>query len=66
MGYDKPKYFFYAYREVDCLEDFAKVVLSWLATQSNRFIIRGQLLPGLPGKQRRLTKPDPKTGDPAL
>src|SRR5262249_27190365 len=63
--YDKPKYFYFAYREIDCLEDFAKLVLTWLATEPGRFIIRGQLQPGLTGKQRRLTKPDSDTGDPA-
>jgi hypothetical protein len=49
------KTFQFAYREVELLEDFAKA-LEWLATEPRRFIIRGQLLPGLAGWQRRLLK----------
>ena len=63
--YDNAKYFFFAYKEIDCLEDFAKLVLSWLATESKRFIIRGQLKSGLgpSAKHRRLLYP--KDNDPA-
>lgn len=63
--YSDVKYFHYKYCEVDCLEDFAKLVLSWLANEPRRFIIRGQLKPGLSGKQRRLLHDDLKAGDPA-
>jgi hypothetical protein len=65
IGYSKVKYFHFAYREIDSLEDFAKLVLTWLADEPNRFIVRGQLKPGLAGVQRRLKYPDLKTGDPA-
>src|SRR6516165_9072641 len=47
IGYDKAAQFQFAYREIDSLEDFEKLVLTWLATEPRRFIIRGQLLPGL-------------------
>src|SRR5215831_15454252 len=54
--YDNARTFQFAYRELDCLEDFAKA-LEWLADEPHRFIIRGQLQPGLSGWQRRLIKP---------
>jgi hypothetical protein len=57
------KYFLYKHCELTSLEDFAKVALTWLADEPNRFIVRGQLKPGLTGKQRRLIFP--KDGDPA-
>jgi hypothetical protein len=63
--YDNARNFLFAYREFDCLEDFAKIVITSLATEPRRFIIRGQLKPGLEGWQRRLLKPDLKAGDPA-
>jgi hypothetical protein len=63
IGYDKPKFFKYKYCEVDCLEDFEKLVLGWLVTHPHSFIIRGQLKPGLIGLQRRLLYP--KDGYPA-
>jgi hypothetical protein len=65
IGFSKTKYFHFKYCEIDTLEDFAKLVLTWLADEPNRFIIRGQLRPGLAGVQRRLKYPDLKTGDPA-
>jgi hypothetical protein len=65
IGYDKLRYFHYKYCEIDSLDDFAKLALEWLATQPNRFIIRGQLKPGLSGWQRRLWHDDVKSGDPA-
>jgi hypothetical protein len=54
--YDKAKHFHYWYNENHSLEEFADT-LRWLAEQPNKFIIRGQLLPGLDGPQRRLLKP---------
>lgn len=59
--YDNAKQFLFAYKEVDCLEDFAKIVLPYLAKKSRRFIIRGQLKPGLAGWQFRHFKRDPIT-----
>jgi hypothetical protein len=56
-GYSLVKYFHFHYSEIDCLEDFAKVALTYLADQSNKFIIRGQLKPGVSGPQRRLIYP---------
>jgi hypothetical protein len=50
------KHFQFKYLEIGTLEDFA-TVLGWLAGQRQRFIIRGQLLPGLTGWQRRLIYP---------
>ena len=47
IGYDKAAQFRFKYCEIDSLEDFEKLVLAWLATEPRRFIIRGQLLPGL-------------------
>jgi hypothetical protein len=63
IAFSKVKHFYYHYAEIDSLEDFAKLVLTWLADQPNKFIIRGQLLPGLTGKQYRriLSRP----GEPA-
>src|SRR6516165_1381239 len=61
--YSHVKYFHYKYCEIDSLEDFAKPVLTWLTNESNRFIIRRQLKPGLSGLQRRLLYP--KNGEPA-
>jgi hypothetical protein len=63
VPFSNVKYFHYKYCEFDLLEDFAKVALEWLADQPDRFIIRGQLKPGLRGKQRRLLRD--KDGDPA-
>jgi hypothetical protein len=63
--YDNAKQFLFEYKKIDCLEDFAKLALPWLAKERRRFIIRGQLKPGLTGWQRRLSKTDLKTGDPA-
>jgi hypothetical protein len=56
---------YYKYCELDSLEDFAKVALTWLADEPNRCIIRGQLKPefDVTQKQRRLIHP--KDGDPA-
>ena len=62
-GYSLVKYFKFQYREVDSLDDFAKLALTWLADQPNIFIIRGQLKPGLSGPQRRLIYP--KDNEPA-
>jgi hypothetical protein len=45
-GYDSAKNFWFRYRELEYLEDFAKA-LEWMATEPRRFIIRGQLLPEL-------------------
>ena len=61
--YSLVKYFHFKYCEIDSLDDFAKVALTWLADQSDKFIIRGQLKPGLSGPQRRLIHP--KDGNPA-
>jgi hypothetical protein len=41
-------YFKFNYREFNTLDDFAKIALGWLITQERSFIIRGQLIPGLP------------------
>jgi hypothetical protein len=48
IAFSKVKHFYYHYAEIDTLEDFAKLALTWLADQPNKFIIRGQLIPGLP------------------
>jgi hypothetical protein len=61
--YSLVKYFHYKYCELDSLDDFAKIALTWLADEPNRFIIRGQLKPGLRGPQRRLLYP--KDNEPA-
>jgi hypothetical protein len=47
IGYDKPKFFYFDYREIDSLEDFEKLVLTWLYDQPRKCIIYGQLLPEL-------------------
>jgi hypothetical protein len=62
-GYSLVKYFHFHYSEIDCLEDFAKVALTYLADQSNKFIIRGQLKPGVSGPQRRLIYPGQRACD---
>lgn len=59
--YDNARTFSFKYCELELLEDFAKA-LEWLANEPHRFIIRGSLLPGLTGWQRRLIKP--KDDDP--
>jgi hypothetical protein len=46
IGYDRAKNFYFRYRELEYLEDFAKA-LEWLSNEPRRFIIRGQLLPEL-------------------
>jgi hypothetical protein len=46
-GYDKAAKFQFKYCEITSLEDFEKLVLTWLTDEPRRFIIRGQLLPGL-------------------
>jgi len=56
------KHFLYKYCQIESLQDFAKA-LDWLADQPRMFVIRGQLLPGLSGWQRRLLYP--RGGDPA-
>jgi hypothetical protein len=61
--FGRAKHFQFKYCEVGSLDDFAKLVLTWLADEPRRFIIRGQLKPGLSGWQRRLLLP--KDGDPA-
>jgi hypothetical protein len=61
--YSLAKWFHFKYCEIDSLEDFAKLALTWLADEPNRFIIRGQLKPGLAGVQRRLLYP--KDNNPA-
>jgi hypothetical protein len=53
--YDDARTFQFKYCEL-VLEDFAKALV-WLANEPRRFIIRGQLQPGLSGWQRRLIKP---------
>jgi hypothetical protein len=63
IAFSKVKHFYYHYAEIDTLEDFAKLVLTWLADQPHKFIIRGQLLPGLTGKQYRRIISRP--GEPA-
>jgi hypothetical protein len=55
VPFSKVRKFHYAYREIETIEEFAKVVLGWLATEPRRFIIRGQLKPGLSGAQLRRT-----------
>src|SRR5262249_33105243 len=47
VGYDKAAKFQFKYCEITSLEDFEKLVLTWLANERRRFIIRGQLLPWL-------------------
>jgi hypothetical protein len=37
-------HFYFKYCEIDSLDDFAKLVLTWLLKKPTRFIIRGQLL----------------------
>jgi hypothetical protein len=61
--FGRAKHFQFKYCEIGSLDDFAKLVLTWLADEPRRFIIRGQLKPGLSGWQRRLLLP--KDGDPA-
>jgi hypothetical protein len=56
------KHFRFAYRELDLLEDFCKA-LQWLATEPNKFIIRGRLKPGLTGWHRRLFRGSDATID---
>jgi hypothetical protein len=62
IPFGKAKYFQFKYCEIGDFEGFAKA-LDWLADQPNKFIIRGQLKPGLTGWQRRLLYP--KDSDPA-
>ena len=50
------KHFLYKYCQIESLRDFAKA-LDWLADQPRMFVIRGQLLAGLSGWQRRLLYP---------
>jgi hypothetical protein len=47
---------------LDLLEDFCKA-LQWLATEPNKFIIRGRLKPGLTGWHRRLFRGSDATID---
>ena len=37
VPFDKPKFFYYKYCEIESLEDFEKLVLTWLATEPQRF-----------------------------
>jgi hypothetical protein len=53
IPFGNAKQFQFAYRELETLEEFAEA-LDWLADQPRKFIIRGQLKPGLSGWQRRL------------
>jgi hypothetical protein len=62
--YNDAKHFRFGYRETNSFNEFADILL-WLAGEPCRSIIRGQLLPGLSGYQRRLILPDKKNGDPA-
>jgi hypothetical protein len=55
VPFSRVRKFHYAYREIETIEEFAKVVLGWLANEPKRFIIRGQLKPGLSGAQLRRT-----------
>ncbi|PWT92061.1 MAG: hypothetical protein C5B54_04160 [Acidobacteria bacterium] len=48
----KPKFFFFHYSEIDSIEDFEKLVLTWLYNEPRRFIIYGQLLTGLDPAKR--------------
>ena len=64
-SYDHPKYFYYKYCELDSLDDFAKVALTWLADEPNRCIIRGQLKPEFDAAQKQRRLIHPKDGDPA-
>jgi hypothetical protein len=57
------KTFIFRYKEFEYLEQLASA-LDWLTTRQDMCLIRGQLLPGLSGWQRRLVKPA-KDGDPA-
>jgi hypothetical protein len=50
------KTFIFRYKEFEYLENLASA-LDWLATRQDMCLIRGQLLPGLSGWQRRLIKP---------
>jgi hypothetical protein len=65
VPFDKPKFFYYRYCEIELLEDFAKVVLEWLSDKSRMFIIGGQLLPGLNPKQRHYRRILSRRGAPA-
>jgi hypothetical protein len=65
IGYDKPKFFYFHYCEIELLEDFAKVVLEWLTGEPRRFIIRGQLLPGLNPKEKHYRRIHSRPNAPA-
>jgi hypothetical protein len=63
VPYSNIKHFHFKCCEIDSLEDFSKLALAWLATETTRFIIRGQLKPGVDPtrKQRRLLYPKDDT-----
>jgi hypothetical protein len=65
IGYDKPKYFYFKYCEIASLEDFEKLVLTWLFDKPRMFIIRGQLLPQLDPAQRHYRRILGRKGEPA-
>jgi hypothetical protein len=65
VPFDKPKFFYFRYCEIELLEDFAKVVLEWLSDKPRMFIIRGQLLPGLKPTKRYYRRILSRKGEPA-
>jgi hypothetical protein len=65
IPYGKPKFFYFKYYEIDSLEDFEKLVLTWLSEKPRTFIIRGQLLPGLDLTKRYYRRILGRKGEPA-
>lgn len=63
--YDNARQFLFDYKKVDCLEDFSKVALPWLATAPQCFIIRGRLKPEFDASKWHRRLIHPKDGDPA-
>jgi hypothetical protein len=64
VPFGKAKNFLFKYCEIDTLEDFAKA-LEWLSTEPRRFIIRGQLKPGLDYSHTHRRLLYPKDGEAA-
>jgi hypothetical protein len=65
IGYGDAAFFRFKYCEVELLEDFAKVVLGYLATEPRRFIIRGQLKPDLNSDEWHRRRLLDRPGEPA-
>jgi hypothetical protein len=60
IPYGRTKFYRFKYCGIETLEDFAKA-LDWLSDQPCKFVIRGQLLPGLSGWQQRRLVNEPVT-----